>query len=59
MEFPRLKKKYIDEIAPGLMEKLQYKSVMQVPLLYIYSRFQRLRKLRSIRVWVLLLMIKN
>ena len=31
MEFPRLKKKYIDEIAPGLMEKLQYKSVMQVP----------------------------
>tara|TARA_B100000902_G_C26967917_1_gene743799 strand:- start:127 stop:663 length:537 start_codon:yes stop_codon:yes gene_type:complete len=26
-----LKKKYIDEIAPGLMEKLQYKSVMQVP----------------------------
>ena len=24
-------KKYIDEIAPGLMEKLQYKSVMQVP----------------------------
>jgi large subunit ribosomal protein L5 len=31
MEFPRLKKKYIDEIAPDLMEKLQYKSVMQVP----------------------------
>ena len=31
MGFPRLKKKYIDEISPALMEKLQYKSVMQVP----------------------------
>jgi large subunit ribosomal protein L5 len=31
MATPRLKEKYIKEIAPTLMEKFQYKSVMQVP----------------------------
>jgi len=31
MALSRLKKKYIEEIVPGLMERLQYKSVMQVP----------------------------
>ena len=28
----RLKKKYVEEVAPALMEKFQYKSVMQIPL---------------------------
>ena len=27
----RLKKKYVEEVAPALMEKFQYKSVMQIP----------------------------
>jgi large subunit ribosomal protein L5 len=31
MAIPRLKDKYIGEIVPSLMEKFQYKSVMQVP----------------------------
>ena len=31
MAISRLKKIYIDEIVPNLMEKLKYKSVMQVP----------------------------
>jgi large subunit ribosomal protein L5 len=31
MALSRLKKKYIEEIVPDLMERLQYKSVMQVP----------------------------
>ena len=30
---PRLKTKYNDEIAPALMKKFQYKSVMQIPRL--------------------------
>ncbi len=30
---PRLKQKYIDEIAPALMKKFGYKSVMQIPKL--------------------------
>ncbi|MCX7696848.1 MAG: 50S ribosomal protein L5 [Bacteroidales bacterium] len=30
---PRLKKKYFDEIRPAMMEKFQYKSIMQVPRL--------------------------
>ena len=30
---PRLKKKYMDEIAPARMKKLGYKSVMQIPKL--------------------------
>ncbi|MDY2720102.1 MAG: 50S ribosomal protein L5 [Candidatus Faecousia sp.] len=30
---PRLKTKYNDEIAPALMKKFQYKSVMQIPKL--------------------------
>jgi len=33
MATPRLKEKYTKEIVPGLMEKFQYKSVMQVPKL--------------------------
>jgi len=28
---PRMKKKYQDEVAPALMKKFEYKSVMQVP----------------------------
>ena len=31
MAISRLKKMYTDEIVPNLMEKLKYKSVMQVP----------------------------
>jgi large subunit ribosomal protein L5 len=31
MSSPRLKEKYINEVVPALMEKFQYKSVMQVP----------------------------
>ena len=31
MTLSRLKKMYVEEIVPNLMEKLQYKSVMQVP----------------------------
>lgn len=31
MAISRLKKMYIDEIVPNLMEKLKYKSIMQVP----------------------------
>ena len=31
MALSRLKKKYVKEIVPDLMERLQYKSVMQVP----------------------------
>ncbi len=31
MATPRLKEKYLAEIVPGLKEKFQYKSVMQVP----------------------------
>ena len=31
MTLSRLKKMYVEEIIPNLMEKLQYKSVMQVP----------------------------
>ncbi len=31
MATPRLKEKYLKEIAPGLKQKFQYKSVMQVP----------------------------
>ena len=27
----RMKKKYLEEVAPALMEKFQYKSVMQIP----------------------------
>ena len=27
----RMKKKYVEEVAPALMEKFQYKSVMQIP----------------------------
>ncbi len=30
---PRLKKKYMDEIAPAMMKKFGYKSVMQIPKL--------------------------
>jgi large subunit ribosomal protein L5 len=30
---PRLKKKYFDEIVPAMMEKFQYKTIMQVPRL--------------------------
>ncbi len=33
MDKPRLKEKYLQEIAPALKEKFQYKSVMQVPRL--------------------------
>lgn len=28
---PRLKKKYLEEVAPALMQKYQYKSTMQIP----------------------------
>ena len=28
---PSMKKKYVEEVAPALMEKFQYKSVMQIP----------------------------
>ena len=28
---PRLKKKYLEEVVPALMEQFQYKSIMQVP----------------------------
>ena len=31
MALSRLKKKYVEEIVPDLMERLQFKSVMQVP----------------------------
>jgi large subunit ribosomal protein L5 len=31
MATPRLKEKYLKEIVPGLKEKFQYKSIMQVP----------------------------
>ena len=31
MATPRLKEKYLKEIVPGLKDKFQYKSVMQVP----------------------------
>ena len=31
MALSRLKKKYVEEIVPDLMERLKYKSVMQVP----------------------------
>ena len=31
MAISRLKKKYVEEIIPSLMDKLQFKSVMQVP----------------------------
>ena len=31
MTSSRLKKMYVEEIVPSLMEKLQYKSIMQVP----------------------------
>ena len=31
MAIPRLKEKYLKEIVPGLKDKFQYKSVMQVP----------------------------
>ena len=31
MTLSRLKKMYVEEIVPNLMDKLQYKSVMQVP----------------------------
>lgn len=31
MSRPRLKEKYLKEVVPALMEKFQYKSVMQVP----------------------------
>jgi large subunit ribosomal protein L5 len=31
MATPRLKEKYVQEIVPGLKEKFQYKSIMQVP----------------------------
>ena len=31
MALSRLKKKYVEEIVPDLMQRLQYKSVMQVP----------------------------
>ena len=27
----RMKKKYVEEVAPALMEKFQYKTVMQIP----------------------------
>ncbi|WP_458863217.1 50S ribosomal protein L5 [Acidaminobacterium chupaoyuni] len=30
---PRMKKKYLDEVAPALMKKFSYKSVMQIPKL--------------------------
>lgn len=33
MASPRLKEKYLTEIVPGLKEKFQYKSIMQVPKL--------------------------
>ena len=33
MASPRLKEKYLTEIVPGLKDKFQYKSVMQVPKL--------------------------
>ena len=29
----RMKKKYLEEVAPALMEKFQYKSTMQIPKL--------------------------
>lgn len=29
----RMKKKYVEEVAPAMMEKFQYKSVMQIPKL--------------------------
>lgn len=31
MNSPRIKEKYLKEVVPALMEKFQYKSVMQVP----------------------------
>ena len=31
MSSPRLKEKYLSEVVPSLMEKFQYKSIMQVP----------------------------
>lgn len=31
--YPRLKKKYTEEIVPAMMEQFQYKSIMQVPRL--------------------------
>jgi len=32
-KMPRMKKKYQDEVAPALMKKFEYKSVMQIPRL--------------------------
>ena len=31
MAIPRLKEIYLNKVVPGLMEKFQYKSIMQVP----------------------------
>jgi large subunit ribosomal protein L5 len=31
MNSPRIKEKYLKEVVPALMEKFQYKSIMQVP----------------------------
>ena len=31
MSNPRIKEKYLNEVVPALMEKFQYKSIMQVP----------------------------
>jgi len=31
MSNPRIKEKYVNEVVPALMEKFQYKSIMQVP----------------------------
>ena len=42
MAISRLKKMYTDEIVPNLMEKLKYKSVMQVPKIKKISINQRL-----------------
>ena len=37
----RLKVKYTEEIAPALMSKFQYKSVMQIPKLSISKRAKK------------------
>ena len=40
----RMKKKYVEEVAPALMEKFQYKSVMQIP------RIDKIEKLRGMNI---------
>ena len=45
----RLNVKYKEEIAPSLMQKFQYKSVMQIPKLRQGHRQRRLRRVQGQR----------